>query len=220
MKSPYTNIRPLGVIHRINKYESCERAFCELFIPNFTNLKSLRSGPNIPIINLRPREVLGLCLMCHKANQITDNNWTIATDPLGQDGAIVRKDDSVDKKGNKRGLIIEQVYIPNNETPFIKEFENALNKKLEKGEDYVKNLNLLILSEYGEKEDFNKIIPLAQKSNFKSVYFFVLRNPIPYMFESATLKSPADPLEYYSIGINPLDGSSRIIPKGYFKSIA
>jgi|SRR3989344_2043567 len=220
MEFPYFNIRSLGVTYRINKYESCERAFCELFIPNFKDLKSLRSGSNIPIINLRPREVLGLCLMCYQANQLTDNNWTIATDPLGQDGAIVRKDDSVDKKGNKRGLIIEQVYILNNDAPFIKEFENALDKKLEKGDDYVKNLNLLILSEYGEKEDFSKMIPLVQKSSFESVYFFVLRDPIPYMFESATLKSPADPLEYYHIGINPLDGSSRIIPKGYFKPIA
>jgi hypothetical protein len=96
----------------------------------------------------------------------------------------------------------------------------AIKKKSTKSTDYAKNINLLVLSEYGDKEDFSKAVAIAQASIFESIYLFVLKIPVPCNYDVATLKSPADPLEYYHLGVNPVDGTGEVIPKGYFKPIS
>jgi len=217
-KQQYSNVYPLGVNYKISKFNSSEEAFTQVFLPKYTGLDSLRNGREIKTIQLRPREILGLYLMCLVARYYHENEWTIGfDDPWGHDGLVIPK--VVPQKGQKRGLVIEQVYVQDKEKPFVYAFEEALRLKSLKGLNYSDKLNLVVLSEYGDKEDLSAVIAIAQKSDFESCYLFILKQPVPCLFYGATLKSPSDPLEYYHLGINLVDGSGKIVKRGDFKPI-
>jgi hypothetical protein len=158
--------------------------------------------------------------MSYLGNHLTQQKWTLGLDPFDYDGVIIPEDDSKLETQWKRGLVVEQTYMIHREgVDFVEAFRKSVAEKVSKGRSYAKNLNLLVLSEYGRKEELSSVISIAQESIFESVYLFVLKMPVPYKFFAAILKSPADPLQFCEISINPANGSAKVIPRGSFRPV-
>lgn len=205
MKSAFKNIRSLGVRHKIIKSPSLHRVFFDFVLPKYEDTKSFISSRPYTEINLRPVELLGLCIASALASYLTGIRWTPASDPLGYDGSIIRLDQIEHVKKKRSGMLFEQTFIPDDNEEITQSIINSIDRKLSKGVNYTENINLLILSEKNGEVDQTRLINYVQASNLEYCSIFFMQEPRPFKFNGAILKSPADELGIYHVNFNSSD---------------
>jgi hypothetical protein len=216
-ENKFTNLFPLGVHHRILRSNNPVNVFFEEVLPHYKDQKSFATAVEDKRLRLRPRELLGLCLMSIQASAVTGVKWAPGTDPMGRDGLIMRVDETEHVKSFRGGLIIEQVFIPaHDKRDLTRAIIESIELKSSRGRAYTDKINLVVL--VGKVGDFDvtQILPVSAKSEFGACYLFAMKEPMPFTYYAATLKAPDDPLEYYSIIFDASNKSASIMPKGRF----
>lgn len=125
--------------------KSLENYLRDVIRPILNNPASLKSGKIYKNIQLRPREVLGVFLVCLAIRYISNQDWTIARDPEYGDGVILCKDPN----RQLEGAFLEQVYVRLRPSGYsmeeiIKRINMEIQRKVNKGKDYAQNRHLVI----------------------------------------------------------------------------
>jgi len=219
-ENKFANLFPLGVHHHILRTNNPVNMFFEEVLPHYKDPNSFATAVEDKRLRLRPRELLGLCLMSIHAGAVTGVKWAPGTDPMGRDGLIMRVDETEHVKNYRSGLIIEQVFIPpHDKRDLTQAIIESIELKSSRGHAYTDKMNLVVLVGKAGDFDVTKLIPVSAKTEFGACYLFAMKEPMPFNYYAATLKAPDDPMEYYSITFDASNKSASIMPKGRFVPI-
>lgn len=187
-------IQKILTVHNLNSYLKI------VIEPIIKSSKAIRNGRNLSSIKLRPREVVGLFLVCTVARYLTDEDWTIGSDPEGRDGVINCK--SGPKEGDS--FATEQVYIPNFEIGDLADLVvSRISNKSSKGDNYGKDLNLIIYCDKMGKLDHQKIKQKIVDNNIFASYWLIAKNsPNKWSYFVACIKTTTDPVMAYEVVID------------------
>lgn len=127
--------------------------------PIIKNPSSLKVGKQFANIKLRPREILGVFIVCVAIRSISGQNWTLARDPMSGDGVVLCTEPS-----RKDQVFLEQVYVPRlkEKAPagvdeIAKRIEIEIKKKYGKGKAYYENTHLVIFLDIEGLLDYQKV---------------------------------------------------------------
>ncbi len=202
------NIKKLGIPEPILITKSVEKTFTKILLEGYKyNPKNyLSSGREIPHLKIRPRELLGLCIMSHLGNYLTGENWLPATDPWGRDGSII-----VERDGIRVGMVIEQVYVgSHSKGDLTKNVLQAIKKKEDRGKSYTDDVNLVVFVDTHGELEVEMIAKRIQNSPFGAIYLFGLADPKDFLYFAAILKSPSEPLSSVLIKVNHKTGRAAL----------
>lgn len=186
--------QPLQVVHDLHDYLYIVIQKC-LVTPNM-----LRNGRPLKHIGLLPREVVGLFFVCAVGRYITREDWTLASDPDGQDGVILCK------SGNREGegFATEQVYIPSHLDGDLTQLvlDSIFKNKAIKGEEYGKSRHLIIFCDKNGSLDHQKIKKeLISNNIFLSFWIVAKFSEQEWTYFVVATKTVTDPLRAYEVTI-------------------
>lgn len=201
------NVQKLDIPEPVFIARSVEEAFTKILLAGYNYEDYLSNGREIPHLKIRPRELLGLCIMSYLASHLTGEEWLPATDPWGRDGSV-----AVERDGITVAMITEQVYVGSHSRGDLTEnVLKAISKKELRGKSYTDDVNLVVfVDRYGEL-DVKKIAKEIQESPFGAIYLFGLADPKDFLYFAATLKSPTDPLGSVMIKVDHKTGKSTVL---------
>lgn len=168
--------------------------------PIVKNPDRIISGRKLPNIGLTPREVLGLFLVCAVGRYISNEEWTLASDPDEGDGIIF----CPTGPRAEEGFAVEQVYIPSFETGNLTELAlSRIDDKSSKGTEYGKDRHLII---YCDKHDLLDHQKIKQELNtnhiFCSFWLIGKSSQDSWSYFVACPKTTIDPIMAYEVTIN------------------
>lgn len=183
-------------------FNSLEYAYSEVFLPGWVDGSYMRSSKNIDETPLKPRELLGLTIMGHIANFLSNEKWlpgwVLNQDSIAHDGVLICQ--SGERKYD--GMVLEQTMATlkaKDATPTNLSLAviRAIEKKCSKGgEQYTADSSLVVYVDYtGKIDDLRKLSKDVQKYSYEAIYVIALISPGPYEFVCITLKNPRDPLD-------------------------
>jgi hypothetical protein len=200
-----SNIQSLDVKEPILIARSLELTFTKILLGGYTYQNYLLNGRNIPHLKIRPRELLGLCVLSYLGKHLTNETWLPATDPWGKDGAIVTD------RGGLTGLIIEQTYVSAySKGDLTTEVIKAIRKKENRGKPYAEGINLVIFVDRDGELSLRNVAPLVQKSYFGAIYLFGLADPKKFEYYVGIIKSPSEPLGGYRVSVDHRSGKATV----------
>jgi|GEM_PF-2609774 hypothetical protein len=170
------------------------------------NPYSLKTGKPFTNIKLRPREVLGAFLICAVIRSISEQNWTIARDPMEGDGVVL----CMDKSRFGDGAFLEQVYVPrlSQDLPvsmeeIVKRIEIEIKKKHRNGKPYYENKHLVIFLDIEGQLDYQKVKKIVDdlEEGFDSYWLFASWDK-QYSYLVFFLKANRDQPALYNVKIN------------------
>jgi hypothetical protein len=182
----------------------------------------LRSGPKDSTSTLRPREILGVAIAANVAMFLSGDNW-VPGFFVAADGSMLPEDEAHDggircTSGPRAGTYMhfEQAMateVAANATP--DNIEDAiiheLNRKSERGDDYVGKTGLLLFVDYnGVLGDLRKLADDVSNNNYKAIYLICSTSPKLKDFVCVILKSPGDTLGPISVKFDRLDGVADV----------
>jgi len=174
--------------------------------PILKNPQSLKLGnKRFTNIKLIPREVLGAFIICAVIRFISEQNWTLARDPMVGDGMVLCMDPS--RKGE--GAFLEQVYVPrmNEKSPagideIVRRIEIEIKKKHSKGKVYYENRNLVIFLDIKGLLNYQKVKKIIDdlENGFDSYWLFAPYDKL-YSYLVFLLKAGRDQPAAYRVEI-------------------
>lgn len=161
---------------------------------------SLKSARELKNIGLRPRELVGLFLICVVGRHISKQDWTISSDPDRGDGVIICND----KRREGEGFAVEQVYIPSFSTESLTEAAiSAISEKSSKGKEYGKKRHLVVFCDKHDRLDYTKIKEnIASNDIFTSYWIVGKYSQKDFVYLVITLKATSDPPRAYAVRIS------------------
>lgn len=166
----------------------------------------IRNGRELDkMINILPREELGLFLICSVGRFISNQDWRPASDHEERDGIIVRLSDD----RSKLIFATEQVYVPRikEKSPadideIVERIGVEIKKKHSKGKMYYENRHLVIFLDIEGLLDYQKVKKIVDglENGFDSYWLFApWERQCSYLV--FLLKSSGDQPTAYSVEI-------------------
>lgn len=150
----------------------------------------LYRGREITNFQIKPRESVGLFLLCAVFNVVYKDKWYISTDPADGDGCLCRK------AGPKKYYVdfqTEHVFVTKyKETDVNESIRYEINKKESRGTQYGKNRNLIVFIDKSGEIEVEALLQFSkQLINFESYWLIFLNysDAKGYVYKVVSLKS-------------------------------
>lgn len=173
-----------------------------------TRMQKILKNPNLlkngrkldNMINILPREEVGLFLVCAVGRFISKQNWRPASDHNGRDGVIIKITDN----GNETIFATEQVYVAPHESGDLTELAlSRIGSKSSKGSSYGKDRNLIVYCDKRGLLDHQRIKKeIEQNGSFDSFWLVGRISPIGWEYFVACPKTSGDPVMAYKVSLN------------------
>lgn len=187
-------------------------AFKRLLLPSIQSNPSswLDTGRNVSDTKLRPRELLGLIIMCAVVSHRTGLTWQIGTDHDDGDGTIV-----LVKEGHKgSGIPLEQVYV-NSHNGSGKSLADAalaeVRNKEAKGIQYTADRSLIVLINETGPMAIEELVAGVEGTGFEDVAVIGLLSPNKFEYYCGVVNRKAA-VDGYTVIIDKDSGASVVQP--------